>query len=48
MELEFGEVMDESDFRYFIKGIDLKEMSQDMKKLIDKLRILDFNNGIID
>lgn len=48
MELEPGEVMDESDSRHLIKGTDLKEMSQDMKKLIDKLRTLDLNNGIID
>ncbi|XP_022796977.1 uncharacterized protein C7orf26 homolog [Stylophora pistillata] len=48
MELEPGEVMDESDNQHVIKGTDLKELSQDMKKLIDKLATVEFNHSIIE
>lgn len=47
MELEPGEVMDESDSQHLIKGTDLKELSQDMKKLIDKLATVEFSHSII-
>lgn len=48
MELEPGEVMDESDSRHLIKGTDLKELTQDMSKLIDRLKTAEFNHSIID
>lgn len=48
MELEPGEVMDESDSRHLIKGTDLRELTQDMSKLIDKLKTEEFNLSIID
>ena len=48
MELEPGEVMDESDSRHLIKASDLKELSQDMIKLIDNSRALELNKAIID
>lgn len=48
MELEPGEVMDESDSRHLIKGTDLKQLTQDMTKLIDKLKIVEFNHSITD
>lgn len=48
MELEPGEVMDESDSRHLIKGTDLKELTLDMSKLIDKLKTAEFNHSIID
>ena len=48
MELEPGEVMDESDSRHLIKGTDLKELIQDMAKLIDKLKTVEFNHCIIE
>ena len=48
MELEPGEVMDESDSRHLIKGTDLKQLTQDMTKLIDKLKNVDFNHSITE
>lgn len=48
MELEPGEVMDESDSRHLIKGTDLKELTLDMSKLIDKSKTAEFNHSIID
>ena len=48
MELEPGEVMDESDSRHLIKASDLKELSQDMIKLIDNSRALELNKAVID
>lgn len=48
MELEPGEVMDESDSRHLIKASDLKELSQDMIKLIDNSRALELNKAFID
>ena len=48
MELEPGEVMDESDSRHLIKGTDLKELTQDMSKLIDRLKTAEFNHSVID
>ena len=48
MELEPGEVMDESDSRHLIKGTDLKELTQDMSKLIDRLKTAELNHSIID
>ncbi len=48
MELEPGEVMDESDSRHLIKGTDLKELTRDMSKLIGKLKTEELNHSIID
>lgn len=48
MELEPGEVMDESDSHHLIKGTDLKELTQDMSKLIDRLKTAEFSHSIID
>ncbi|KAJ7381628.1 hypothetical protein OS493_040037 [Desmophyllum pertusum] len=48
MELEPGEVMDESDSRHLIKGGDLKELTQDMTKLIEKFKTVEFNDNVIE
>ena len=48
MELEPGEVMDESDSRHLIKGTDLRELTRDMTKLIDKFKTVEFNHSFSD
>lgn len=48
LELEPGEVMDESDSRHLIKGADLKELTRDMISLIAKLKTVGFNKGVFD
>lgn len=48
MELEPGEVMDESDSRHLIRGTDLRELTQDMTKLMDKFKTVESNRSIVD
>ena len=48
MELEPGEVMDESDSRHLIKGTDLRDLTQDIVKLTDKFKTFEYNHSVID
>ena len=45
MELEPGEVMDESDSSHLIKGADLRELTQDMINLIEKIKTAEFKHS---
>lgn len=48
MELEPGEVMDESDSSHLIKGADLRELTQDMINLIEKFKTAEFKHSFVD
>ena len=48
MELEPGEVMDESDSSHLIKGADLRELTQDMINLIEKIKTAEFKHSFVD
>lgn len=48
MELEPGEVMDESDSSHLIKGAALRELTQDMINLIEKIKTAEFKLSFVD
>ena len=48
MELEPGEVMDESDSSHLIKGADLRELTQDIINLIEKIKTAEFKHSFVD